>query len=127
MLPLYNRIPEYPEHTALGIAERMQQVLGILDAVRAFDRNFSVHQEIREQSDGSMREVTTLYVGLAQAFFVSADDAGIGYPSDTGWVWESRNDLSDRIHKAVAMLKGNSYEIDYLLLPLSIRNTDGSL
>lgn len=126
LAPLYNRMPEHAEPTALGIAERMQAVLGIFDAVRTFDQKFSVHQEIREQADGSLQEVTTLYVGLAQAFYVSGDDAGVGYPSSTGWIWESNKDLSDRIHKAIAMLKGTSYEIDYLPLPLSIQNAEDS-
>lgn len=116
----FNRIPEEGTPSSLGIAERAQTVLGILDAIRAFDNKLTVARELRQGKSGSTQEMTTLYLGLGQAFYVSAEDAGIGYPQTSSWQWESKPVLRQAILSAIAMAEGKTHEVDYIALPLKV-------
>lgn len=87
--PLRQRIPEDPATTKVTAAERFQNVLGILDELNKANNELAVTYEVRDLADGKPSEVRVLYVGLAQAYYVSAGgQAGIGRPGANGWTWE---------------------------------------
>jgi hypothetical protein len=88
---LHERIPEDPANTRIAVAERFQNVLAILGALNDANREIAIHNEVRELAGGRRAEVRVVYVGLAQAYYVSADgESGIGRPGPEGWKWEPR-------------------------------------
>lgn len=120
--PLSQSLPEDPNQTKLSIAQRFQNVIGILNEVNKFNREITVTSEVRKLADGSTAEVTALYIGLGQAYYVGANGtvAGIGRPSENGWVWEPANDIAANIADAVAVLK-NEKVANFIPLPIKVQ------
>ncbi|MFH1998205.1 MAG: DUF3450 family protein [Planctomycetota bacterium] len=119
--PLSLRLPDDPSETKLSLAERYQNVVGILNEVNKFNREITVTSEVRTLRDGTTAEVTSLYVGIGQAFYVSANgkSAGIGTSSSEGWVWNPADEAAAQIAEAVAIVK-NEQVAGFVLLPIRI-------
>ncbi|MCH6256353.1 DUF3450 domain-containing protein [Puniceicoccaceae bacterium K14] len=120
--PFYSRIPKDPNTTSLGIAERMQTVIGILSSVHGFDGKISLSREIRELSDGNKGEIQALYLGLASAYYLAPNgaDAGYGVPTADGWKWESAPELANKLKEAIAVYEGVEQEARFLALPIAM-------
>ena len=119
--PLYQRIPADPTSTKASAAERYQNVLGILDAVSKANNEISVNYEVRTLSDGKPSEVKVIYVGLGQAYFVSASgEAGIGRPSETGWDWTTSKSAAGEVLTALEILQGK-HTPAFVPLPMKIQ------
>lgn len=121
---LFQRIPNDPAKTTLGIAERMQTVVGILNTINKFDRAITVHEEIRTLGDGSQGEVETVYVGLGAAYYRtrSGDDAGYGHAGINGWQWNSQPELSAAISEVIAIAGNSTQEARFIALPVELQN-----
>jgi hypothetical protein len=105
--PLYQRIPDDPTTTKVSVAERYQNVLGILNEVNKANNEITVSYEVRELSDGRPSEVRALYAGLGQAWYVSAGgDAGIGRPTKDGWKWEPSKAIAGDVSLALEIMQG---------------------
>ncbi len=119
---LSQRLPDETEQTNLSVAERFQNVVGILNEVNKFNRDITVTSEVRELPDGTSAEVTALYVGLGQAYYVGAKGniGGIGYVSEEGWVWEPANEAASRIAQVIAILK-NEQVASFIQVPIKIQ------
>jgi hypothetical protein len=118
---LYRRIPADSEHTNVSVAERFQNVLGILNEVNKLNTEVTLATEVRPLSDGKPSEVKTVYLGLAQAYFISArGEAGIGRPGADGWVWEPANELSKDINVVIQVLQ-NQTKPTFVPLPVTIQ------
>lgn len=119
--PLYDRIPADGTATNVSLAERYQNVAGILNEVGKFNGDITMVTEVRTLSDGKPAEVRTVYVGLAQAYFVSPKgDAGIGRPGATGWEWTVARDLAPQIEQAVEVLQ-NKAKPQFVSLPVNVQ------
>ena len=119
--PLYRRIPEDPGSTKVSLAERFQNVLGILNEINRIGSEITLATEIRPLSDGRPSEVKAVYVGLAQAYFVSArGEAGVGFPGSDGWQWTPDNDLAPQITQVIQILENKSTP-QFVSLPATIR------
>lgn len=120
--PLSQRLPEDPKETKLSLAERFQNVIGILNEVNKFNREISMTSEVRTLPDGSSAEVTALYVGIGQGYYASADSkaAGIGSSTEEGWQWTPANDAASEIADAIAILK-NEQVASFIPLPVEIK------
>ncbi len=119
--PLYQRVPEDPTKTNVSAAERFQNVLGILNEVNKANSEITVAFEVRNLSDGRPAEVQVMYVGLAQAYYVSAGgEAGIGKPTPDGWVWESSNSIAGDVLMAFDILQGK-HSPAFVPLPVTIQ------
>lgn len=120
--PLSQVLPEDPNDTKLSLAQRFQNVVGILNEVNKFNREITVTSEVRTLDDGSTAEVTALYVGLGQAYYTGANGttAGVGRPSEDGWKWDSANDAASSIANAVAILK-NEMVAAFVPLPVKVQ------
>jgi hypothetical protein len=116
--PLSQRIPQPGADTRLGLSERFQNVIGILNEVNKFSREITVTSEVRDQPDGGKAEVSVIYLGLARAYYCNASSglAGIGRPGPEGWVWEPRNDLAQTVADTIAIYR-NEKPAGYVLLP----------
>lgn len=119
--PLSQRLPEDPNETKLSLAQRFQNVIGILNEVNKFNREITPTSEVRKMADGSAAEVTALYIGLGQAYYVGTNSttAGVGRPSEDGWSWESANDAASEIADAVAIMK-NEKVAGFVPLPVKV-------
>jgi hypothetical protein len=120
--PLSQRIPDDPSDTEVSLSERFQNVVGVLNEVNKFNRDVSVTNELRRLPDGSMAEVTVVYVGLGQAYYVTSggDGAGVGHPTEQGWEWTAANHLAPEIRQTVEILE-NVQPPAFVPLPVEIR------
>jgi len=120
--PLSQQLPEDPNETKLSLSQRFQNVIGILNEVNKFNREPTVTSEVRTLADGKVAEVTALYIGLGQAYYVGANGtvAGVGRPSEEGWNWESANSEADEITDVIAILK-NEKVASFIPLPVKVQ------
>jgi len=120
--PLFERFPEDPESTRLTVAERLQNLVGLLNEIDKFNSSVVVESEIRKNDQGLEVQVETLYLGLAQAYFVGEGGrfAGVSVPTKNGWQTTARNDLGPTIERAVAMYRNQS-PAALLVLPFEVR------
>jgi hypothetical protein len=98
-------------------------VIGILNEVNKFNRSeITVTSEVRKLAGGSSAEVTALYIGLGQAFYTGSNGtvAGVGHPSEDGWIWEPANDAAAEIAEAIAVLK-NEKVASFIPLPVKVQ------
>lgn len=119
--PLSQRIPDAEEETKLSLAERFQNIIGILNEVNKFSREITLTSEVRSLPDGTSAEVTALYVGIGRAYYASTDGkiAGSGTSSPDGWVWTEDNRSAAGISQTIAILN-NEQVADFVLLPVEI-------
>lgn len=119
--PLLDRMPADPAHTKVSLAERFQNVVGILNEANKFDNDISMNAEIRTLANGTPSEVRVVYVGLGQAYFVSANgEAGIGRPGPDGWRWEVDRSIAPAVAQVVEILQAKS-KPKLVPLPVDIR------
>lgn len=120
LAPLYERIPEDSSKTRVSVAERFQNVLGILNELNKANNEITVNYEIHSMSDGKSSEVKAIYVGLAQAYYVSMrGEGGIGKPGEGGWKWESSKEVGPQALMALEILQGKHTPI-FVSLPVEI-------
>ena len=119
--PLSSRIVDDPVQKRISVAERYQNVLGILNELNKANNEINVVYEVHTLEDGRPSEVQAIYVGLAQAYFVSAGgSAGIGRPSATGWQWQSSRTAAGDILTALEILQGK-HSPAFVPLPVQIQ------
>lgn len=96
------RFKENVPDDQVSLQERFRTVLTILSAARDFDSKLSIDSEVRE-FDGKRYQLSVLYLGLDQAWFVdeSGEIAGMGQPTPSGWVWTEERRLASRIRAAI--------------------------
>ena len=119
--PLLERMPADAAHTKVSLAERFQNVVGILNEANKFDSDISMNAEVRTLSDGKPAEVRVVYVGLGQAYFVSAKgEAGVGRPGPDGWLWEADPAIAPAVAQVVEILLAKS-KPKLVPLPVSLQ------
>jgi uncharacterized protein DUF3450 len=119
--PLLDRMPADPAHTRVSLAERFQNIVGILNEANKFDNDISMNAEVRTLSDGKPAEVRVVYVGLGQAYFVSAKgEAGVGRPGPDGWLWEADPTIAPAVAQVVEILLAKS-KPKLVPLPVSLQ------
>lgn len=107
-----------------GPAERMQTVVMILDTVQKFDRRVTVFEEVRELGDGLSGIVKTLYFGLGAAYYVSEanGDAGIGWPSSSGWNWTPKPEIREDVESALRVVEQSGSRASFVSLPFTLKD-----
>ncbi len=122
--PLVERLPEKgmaPEDIKLSISQRFQNVLGILNEVNKFHADVLLAQERRTISGDRLAEVSTLYLGLGQAFYAgsgeTAGEAGTGVPGPEGVEWTRRSDAADELG---LLIRINNNEAEPVYVPVTV-------
>jgi FtsZ-binding cell division protein ZapB len=119
--PLHQRIPEDPANTRVSVAERFQNVLGILNELNKANNEITVNYEVRDLADGKPSEVQALYIGLAQAYYVCANgQAGVGRPTNEGWKWEPSNSVGRDVVTALEIIQGK-HSPAFVPLPVKLQ------
>lgn len=115
------RIPLDPAQAGASLSERYQFVIATLNEINRFQREISVASEVRELPGGGSAEVTVLYAGLGQAWYVGADGvtAGIGGEGPQGWTWRPAPEAAAQIAQAIAILQ-NEQVAAFVQLPLDV-------
>ena len=121
--PILARFPEDSEKSTASLAERLQNVLGLTDQANAFNSAITSVKELRTFPDGTRAEVTTVYLGLAQAYYTNSEGtlAGVGHPGPDGWVWKPENAQGKKILMAVHILEGKEKLATFIDLPVKIQ------
>ena len=118
--PLVQRLPQNPAETKIVLPERFQNVIGILNELGKANGEITVATEIRTLADGRPAEVKTLYIGLGQAYYVSAKgEAGVGRPGAGGWEWQPANEIAARVTEALQVLQ-NKETPHFVSLPVKL-------
>jgi hypothetical protein len=121
LAPLYGRMPKDATATTVSLAERFQNIVGILNEINKFNGEVGMVNEVRTLASGKPAEVRTIYAGLAQAWYLSAGgEAGVGRPGPEGWVWTPDNTLAPSIGQAVEILQSKSKPA-FVPLPVKIQ------
>lgn len=119
--PLQQRIPEDPTTTKVSVAERFQNVLVILGGVNGANNEITINYEVHTLADGKPSEVKAIYVGLAQAYYVSASgEAGIGRPANDGWTWEPSKAIANDVLKVLEIQQGK-HSPAFVPLPVTLQ------
>lgn len=116
--PLVRRLPNDPEKTNLSLGQRVQNIVGILSQANKFNSTITLTSEAREFEKGKTIQVTTLYMGLASAYYVddSGKYAGVGTPSANGWEWSLIDGVGTQIKQLVEIYEGTR-EIQFIQVP----------
>lgn len=119
--PISVQIPEDSATTELDLSRRYLNVIGVLNEIDKFNREISEFPEIRERPDGTTAEVTAIYLGLGQAFYLSrdAETAGVGRPGPDGWIWTEMKGSRKGIETLVSVVR-NEIPATYVELPIVI-------
>jgi len=119
--PLYQRVPTDSAATTVSAAERFQNVLGILNEVNKAHTEISVSFEVHTLASGKPAEVRVMYLGLAQAYYVSATgEGGIGRPGSEGWTWEPSKAVAGDVLRSLEILQGK-HSPAFVPLPVNIQ------
>jgi hypothetical protein len=119
--PLEDRMPSDPGRTNISLAERFQNIVGILNEAGKANGEITLTTEVRTLKDGRPAEVKVVYVGLGQAYYLGANgEAGVGRPTATGWEWQGADDRSREIFQVIQILQ-NKAKPQYVPLPVSIQ------
>lgn len=117
---LYERMPADTNTVRVSIAERCQNVLGVLNEINKFNSEIAMVYDVRSLSDGKPSEVTCVYVGLGQAYSISPrGEAAVGRPGPQGWVWTPAPDSSEAITLTLEILQ-NKAKPKFVPLPVEL-------
>ena len=110
--PMLNRLSSYKEkltnadkRNALPLRDRLETCVAILQAAHLFHESVNLERQEFSLDDGKSREFHVLYFGMSIAYFVneSGSVAGYGIPSQRGWQWKQKDELSEEIRRGVAI------------------------
>lgn len=115
-------IPEDATATKLTAGQRLQPLVAILSEADKFNSSIAVASELRKNEAGNVVQVSTMYLGLAQAYFTDKEGkfAGVGMPGADGWKWTYDASLAPAITKAIAVYK-NDQPAAFVSLPAKIQ------
>lgn len=116
------KITDRETPTDIRLSERFQNALSIFGVVQSFNQKVTITETLRTTEQGQTYLVDTLYLGLGQAYYAGAKDAGIGVLTDRGWQWESYPALRKLIQKTIAIAQGKRGDISFVNLPVTLQN-----
>lgn len=121
--PLIQRLPKDAAAAEKATAaERLQTLVGLLNEIDKFNSAVTVVSEVQKSPSGAEVQVETIYLGLAQAWFVdvAGDYAGVGIPGPDGWQWQPRAALASLIRRAIDTYR-ESAPPAFLPLPVTLQ------
>ena len=115
------RIPKDSDNTKLSMGERVQNIVAILTLADKFNTTLTISSDSREISDDKTIQVTTMYWGLAGAFYVDStgEYAGVGKPGSEGWEWAEVQNAGPELKKLLEIYEGTE-DIQFISAPASI-------
>lgn len=117
------RIPlEEKDLRGRSAAERMQNVVAMLNEADRFNSAITLTVELRKDAEGKDRQVQTIYLGLGQAYFADEKGAiaGTGVPGTDGWTWEAKPELAEKIRRVIDIYE-NRRPAEFVPVPVNIK------
>lgn len=104
----------------MTITRRLQRVLSLYTKIHKLQHEIHSIRTLVPLENGR-REMDTLYIGLSQAFAVSADGqiGAVGAAAEAGWQWQRRDAIAPAIRKAITVYKREE-PASLVTLPLEI-------
>jgi hypothetical protein len=118
-----SRIPlEKKDLRGRSAAERMQNVVAILNEADRFNSAITLAIEVRKDAEGKDRQVQALYLGLGHAYYADQGGsfAGVGVPGETDWTWEEKPELGSTIRKVIDIYE-NERSAEFVPVPVYIK------
>ncbi|MGJ8638839.1 MAG: DUF3450 family protein [Opitutaceae bacterium] len=115
------RLPDDPESTKLSMGERVQNIVAILSLADKFNTTLSLSSDSRKLSEDKVIQVTTIYWGLAGAYYVDStgEYAGVGKPGKDGWEWTAVDSAGPQLKQLLDIYEGLE-DIQFVPAPASI-------
>ena len=118
-----SRIPlEKKDLRGRSAADRMQNVVAILNEADRFNSAITLAIEVRKDAEGKDRQVQALYLGLGHADYSDqrGSFAGVGVPGETDWTWEEKPELGSTIRKVIDIYE-NERSAEFVPVPVNIK------
>ena len=118
-----SRIPlEKTDLRGRSAAERMQNVVAMLNEADRFNSAITLAIEVRKDAEGKDRQVQALYLGLGHAYYSDQGGsfAGVGVPGETDWTWEEKPELGSTIRKVIDIYE-NERSAEFVPVPVNIK------
>ena len=118
-----SRIPlEKKDLRGRSAAERMQNVVAMLNEADRFNSAITLAIEVRKDAEGKDRQVQALYLGLGHAYYADQGGsfAGVGVPGAEGWKWEEKPELGSTIRKVIDIYE-NERSAEFVPVPVNIK------
>ena len=118
-----SRIPlEKKDLRGRSAAERMQNVVAMLNEADRFNSAITLAIEVRKDAEGKDRQVQALYLGLGHAYYADQGGsfAGVGVPGEAGWTWEVKPELGSTIRKVIDIYE-NERSAEFVPVPVNIK------
>ena len=105
-----------------GMRETVVAMLNVMKVAGKFNRVVSYSEEMQSVGQsGEKRQLRVLYLGLACAYFLSGENAGVGAPAKDGWKWSVDDSLNSTMAKAIAVYEKTSRP-ELVTLPVEVQN-----
>ena len=118
-----SRIPLEKENLrGRSAAERMQNVVAMLNEADRFNSAITLAIEVRKDTDGKERQVQVLYLGLGQAYYADQGGtfAGTGVAGAEGWDWTANAGLGSKIRDVIDIYE-NKQKAEFVPVPVNIQ------
>ena len=118
-----SRIPlEKKDLRGRSAAERMQNVVAMLNEADRFNSAITLAIEVRKDAEGKDRQVQALYLGLGHAYYADQGGsfAGVGVPGEADWKWEEKPELGSTIRKVIDIYE-NERSAEFVPVPVNIK------
>ena len=118
-----SRIPlEKKDLRGRSAAERMQNVVAMLNEADRFNSAITLAIEVRKDAEGKDRQVQALYLGLGHAYYADQGGsfAGVGVPGAEGWTWTVNAELGSTIRKVIDIYE-NERKAEFIAIPVKIQ------
>ncbi len=118
-----SRIPlEKKDLRGRSAAERMQNVVAMLNEADRFNSAITLAIEVRKDAEGKDRQVQALYLGLGHAYYADQGGsfAGVGVPGAEGWTWTVDAGLGSTIRKVIDIYE-NERSAEFVPVPVNIK------
>jgi len=113
--PLQDSLAKLPRKgmaptSAASLAERLQLIFGIYAQLQQLTRSVHVGRMVLTTPDNRQAEMEVVFIGLAMAYAVSADDtrAAVGCPSEETWTWHWRRELAPAVRQLLSCYRKQS-------------------
>lgn len=119
---LTQSLPKEGEETTLSPSKRFITVVFLLTQINKYHGEVHLASETLTLPDGQQVNVSTLYLGVSQGYFVTQDGsmAGLGLSGEHGWEWTPKPEAAEEIAKAVAILS-NEHPAGYATVPVRVQ------
>lgn len=122
MRPISKQLPKDEKaKERMSLSQRYLAVTGVLTLLDKMNREILVGPERHVLSSGAEAEVTVMYVGLGQGYYVTNDEtiAAVGTVENGKWTWKDASHAAVDIARSIRMYN-NTDAASFVKLPIEL-------